>query len=218
MVAGHRRGGTIPGVTGSRMRVCLAIGTGSGCAVHGGGHPPSCFAPWGWSEEDAMVEVNVQAERLPAIGWRYTMRADHDRQLTVVTEDSGPVHLVLADPRLDERVTTVRLPTGHAAVLAALLTGARFRLESPDDVARPATRGPTEVVVETVRVTEGSKAIGLPPADLVARLGGDTALLGVISDATPQLVETDERRGVEVGDRLVVAARRGRLDELRGWI
>jgi hypothetical protein len=41
-------------------------------------------------------------------------------------------------------------------------------------------------------------------------------VLGVICDATPQLVETDERRGVQAGDKLVVAARRGRLEHLGG--
>lgn len=165
-----------------------------------------------------MREVPVQAERLPGIGWRYTLPADQDRQLVVVAEDSGPVHLVLTDPRLEHRVTTVRLSADRAVVLAALLTGARFTLEAPAGAEAPSAPERGEVVVETVRVAQGSSVIGLPREELEARLGADAALLGVICDATPQLVETDDRRGVRVGDELVVAARRGLLDALRGTV
>jgi hypothetical protein len=53
----------------------------------------------------------------------------------VVVEDRGPRHLVLLDPRLDEALTTARLPADRAFVLAALLTGARFTLTPADQPA-----------------------------------------------------------------------------------
>ena len=49
-----------------------------------------------------MSDVRVQAERLAAIGWRYTLPADRGRQVVVVVEDRGHTHLVFVDPRLDE--------------------------------------------------------------------------------------------------------------------
>lgn len=61
-------------------------------------------------------------------------------------------------------------------------------------------------------------ATGLCPDDVVARMGGEAAVLGVISDAPPQLVETDESRGVQAGDEIVVATRRRRPDRLHGAI
>jgi hypothetical protein len=131
-----------------------------------------------------------------------------------VVKDRGHTHLVPADPRLDEPLTTVRLPAEDASVLAALLTGARFTLEIPE--AAPATTPDAdEVVVETVTIASGSPSLGLPPDDVIRLMGSEAVLLGVICDATPQLVETDERRRVQVGDKLVLAARRGRLERLR---
>lgn len=161
-----------------------------------------------------MPDVRVHAERLQGIGWRYSLPADQGRQVVVVLEDRGPTHLVLVDPRLDEPLTTVRLPAEHASVLAALLTGARFTLETAEAVPTT-TQDEAEVVVETVTIASGSPALGLAPDDIVRRLGPDAALLGVICDATPQLVENDEGRSVQAGDKLVVAARRSRLDRLR---
>ncbi|GAA4732943.1 hypothetical protein GCM10023328_10310 [Modestobacter marinus] len=161
-----------------------------------------------------MTDVRVHAERLPGIGWRYSLPADRGRRVVVVVEDRGPTHLVLVDPRLDEPLTTVRLPAEHTSVLAALLTGARFTLET-SEAAPTTTPDQAEVVVETVAIAGGSPALGLAPDDIVRRLGPDAALLGVICDATPQLVENDDGRSVRAGDKLVVAARRSRLHQLR---
>jgi K+/H+ antiporter YhaU regulatory subunit KhtT len=163
-----------------------------------------------------MPDVHVLAERLPGVGWRYTVPADQSRQVMVMVEDRGPVHLILTDPRLDEPLTTVRLSAAHASVLAALMTGARFTLETPEAARVTTAPDPTEVVVETLTVPSGSPALGRAPVDVVQPAGA--VLLGVICDATPQLVETDVRRGVRVGDKLVVASRRGRLSRLRGAV
>lgn len=80
-----------------------------------------------------MSDVGVEAQRLPGIGWRYSLPTDPDGQLMIVVEDRGPQHLMIADPALDASLTTVRLTEPDAAIVAALLTGARFRLEVPDD-------------------------------------------------------------------------------------
>ena len=163
-----------------------------------------------------MTEVPVQAERLPGIGWRYTVPADAGRQVVVVAEDRGATHLVLVDPELDEPLTTVRLASAQAAVLAALVIRARFTVETTSPAAPGADAG--EVVVETVPVAAGSPVAGLAPGDLSKRLGSDATLLGVICDATPEIVETDGSRSVRVGDRLVVATRRSKLDALLGAV
>jgi hypothetical protein len=95
-----------------------------------------------------MTDLPVQAQRLAGIGWRYTVPADGGRHVTVVVEDRGPRHLVLVDPRLDEALTTVRLPAERASVLAALLTGARFTVIRSDEPAGPDAVDPLEVVAE----------------------------------------------------------------------
>ena len=88
----------------------------------------------------AMSDVAVQAQRLAGIGWWYSVPVDPDRQLMIVVEDRGPRHVMITDPSLDEALTTVRLSESDAAVVAALLTGARFRLEARDAEGSRASR------------------------------------------------------------------------------
>ena len=100
-----------------------------------------------------MTDLQVQAQRLPGIGWRYTIPADRGRHVMVVVEDRGPRHLALLDGRLDEAPAAVRLPAERASVLAALLTGARFTVMPVDETAGVGAADPREAVVETVPVT-----------------------------------------------------------------
>ena len=78
-----------------------------------------------------MGDVMVQAQRLPGIGWRYSLPTDPDRRLMIVVEDRGPRHLVIVDPSLDDALTTVRLSETDAGVVAALLAGVRFPPRDP---------------------------------------------------------------------------------------
>jgi K+/H+ antiporter YhaU regulatory subunit KhtT len=165
-----------------------------------------------------MTDPPVQAQRLPGIGWRFTIPADRGRHVMVVVEDRGPRYLMLLDPRLDEALTTVRLPAERAFVLAALLTGARFTLVPSDEPADAGADDPLEVVVETLLVTSGSPAVGLTQDEAAPRLGAEAALLGVIDDRTPELVDPEGGRAIQEGDKLVVAARRGALESLRGAV
>lgn len=162
-----------------------------------------------------MSELTVAAQRLPGIGWRYTVPAAQDRLLVIVVEDRGPRHLVIVDPAQDQPLTAVRLSGADATAVAALLTGARFRFAPTADLPEPAPGGDGEVVVETVSVGSDSPLVGVPQADAAARIGARASLLAVIDDGTSQLVELDPGRGIQPGDRLVVAVRRARLPELR---
>jgi K+/H+ antiporter YhaU regulatory subunit KhtT len=80
-----------------------------------------------------MAGVNVQAQRLPGIGWRYSLPADQDRELAIVVENSGPRHLALIDPSTDESLTTMQLSEAEASAVAALLTGARLDIQYQDN-------------------------------------------------------------------------------------
>lgn len=162
-----------------------------------------------------MSDLTVQAQRLPGIGWRYTVPAAQDRRLVVVVEDRGPRHLVIVDPAQDQPLTAVRLTDADATAVAALLTGARFRFAPTDDVQERAGGDDGEVVVETLPIGSDSPLVGLRQADVAARLGERASLLAVLDDGTSQLVELDPGRGIQPGDKLVVAARRVRLQEIR---
>ena len=80
-----------------------------------------------------MTSVKVQAERLPGVGWQYSVPIDPGKQLMIIVEDRGPRHLMLTDPSLDAPLTTVRLSDTDANVVAALLTGTRFHINISDD-------------------------------------------------------------------------------------
>ncbi|OMQ15545.1 hypothetical protein A7K94_0208660 [Modestobacter sp. VKM Ac-2676] len=106
-------------------------------------------------------------------------------------------------------------------VRAERLPGIGWRHTLPADVRRQVM-----VVVEprldepltTVRLSAEHAAVLLAPQRVTGRFRFDACLLGVICDATPQLVETDEQRGVQGGDKLVVAARRSQLEHLRNAV
>ncbi len=170
----------------------------------------------GGTERHPMADLPVQAQRLPGVGWRYTLPADGGRHVMVVVEDRGPRYLVLLDPRRDEALTTIRLSAEHASVVAALLAGARFTLVPSDEHAGAGTQDPREVVVERVQVTSRSPVLGLTQDQAAPRLGAGAALLGVVDERTPELVDPEGGRAIEEGDVLVVAARRQLMESLRG--
>jgi K+/H+ antiporter YhaU regulatory subunit KhtT len=154
----------------------------------------------------------VQAQRLPGIGWRYSVPIAPDRQLMVVVEDRGPRHLVIVDPSLDASLTTVPLRETDAGVVAALLAGVRFHLEVPDE--EPDGRAPGDAVVWVLTVEQGSPAVNRRPMEALQALGLDVTLLDVIPERVLESGEVETDRPVEVGDKLVVAGRRFQLESV----
>ena len=76
------------------------------------------------------ADVTVKAQRLPEVGWRYSVPADQAGRMFVL-EDGGSRHLVLVDPALAEPLTTVHLSDTDAGVVAGatrrLAAGRRAR-------------------------------------------------------------------------------------------
>ncbi|GAA5112851.1 hypothetical protein [Pseudonocardia adelaidensis] len=160
-----------------------------------------------------MGDVMIQAQRLPGVGWRYSLPTAPDRQLMVVVEDRGPRHLVVLDPSLDASLTTVRLSETDAGVVAALLAGVRFHLEVPDE--EPGQRAPDEAAVWMLTVQRGSPAVSHRPAEALLALGLDVAtLLDVVPERVVGPGEVDHERPLEAGDKLVVAGRRSQLEAI----
>lgn len=94
-------------------------------------HHPGTPRTGGEHREDSTT-VHVGTQRLPGVGWRYTVPADRGRQLLIVVEGTGDRHLVLVDPTLDNPLATIRLNPTTAGIIAALLAGARFHTETPE--------------------------------------------------------------------------------------
>jgi K+/H+ antiporter YhaU regulatory subunit KhtT len=158
-----------------------------------------------------MGDVMVQAQRLPGIGWRYSVPTALNRQLMIVVEDRGPRHLVIVDPSLDASLMTIRLSETDAGVVAALLAGVRFHLEIPEDERG---RAPEEAVVWVLTIARDSPAVSRHPKEVLRALGLDATLLDVISERVPEPGEADMDRPVEVGDKLVVAGSRSQLESV----
>lgn len=150
------------------------------------------------------MNIHIREQRLPGIGHRYELDVDAGRQLTVVVQHGGRREVALVSRLADEPDAVVSLSEEQAVALAALLSGARFSIDSTDDHQIDAN----QVVVETVTLGPESPAIGRPVTDI--RLMGDpeAAVLAVIRDETPELVEDEATRPPQPGDRVVIAARR----------
>lgn len=154
------------------------------------------------------MEMRVREERLPGIGMRYDLDLPDHRRLFVIAEPGGRRHLGLSRGG-DEPEWQVTLDQDRAVMVAALLLGARFTLDTSHDDSVASD----EVVVDTVELGPASPAIGkvLPE---IALPDADAVVLAIVSDSTPELVEDDAAHRCLPGDRVVVAARGARIDEL----
>ena len=150
------------------------------------------------------MNIHIREQKLPGIGHRYEFDVDAGRKLTVVVQHAGRREVGLVSRLAEEPDVVVSLSQEQAVALAALLSGARFSIDSTGDDQIDAD----EVVVETVTLGSASPALGLPAKDV--RLAGDAeaAVLAVIRDETPDLVEDETARPCQAGDRVVIAARR----------
>ena len=70
------------------------------------------------------------------------------------------------------------------------------------------------MVIETVTLGPSSPAIGRPMEDVALTGDDQAAVLAVIRDDTPELVEQEEGRRCQPGDRVVIAVRRERLSDV----
>lgn len=158
-------------------------------------------------EARKQMDVRIQEQNLPGVGRRYEMPLADDRLLIVVVQREGARQVAFARPDEDDVSAAVTLTEDQAIAFASLLTGARFSIETAHVAGRS-----RDVSVETVTLDERSPAIGQLVADVSLTPDSDAVILAVIRDDTPQLLEDAETEPVRPGDRVVVAARRDRLE------
>ena len=150
------------------------------------------------------MNIHIREQKLPGIGHRYEFDVEAGRKLTVVVQHAGRREVGVLSRLGVEPDVVVSLTQEQAVALAALLSGARFSMDSTNDDQIDAD----EVVVETVTLGPTSPALGRPFKDV--RLAGDAeaTVLAVIRDETSELVEDEQTRPCQPGDRVVIAARR----------
>ncbi len=156
------------------------------------------------------MDVRIREQVLPGIGHRYDVDVGGHRQPVVVLQREGKRQVAIAERASDEPVAAVTLTYEQAVAVAALLTGARFSIEAVEE--RASTAG--DVAVETVTLGETSPAVGRLVRDVPLLDGSDAAILAVIRDETPELVEDEAHEPCRAGDRVVVAARRDSLADV----
>ena len=150
------------------------------------------------------MNIHIREQKLPGIGHRYEFDVDAGRKVTVVVQHSGRREVGLVSRLAEEPNVVVSLSQEQAVALAALLSGARFSIDSTDDDQIDAD----EVVVETVTLGPASPALSRPAKDIHLTGDAEAAVLAVIRDETPELVEDETTRACKPGDRVVIAARR----------
>lgn len=156
-----------------------------------------------------MQEINIREHALPGLGHRYEMEVDRGRRLVITVRRDGRRIIGLGERDADEWSATVALDQHQAMVVASLLTGVRVSIDTHDDDRVAAD----EVAVQTVTLGERSPAVGLRVEQITLPDHADAAVLAVIRDETPELVEQEDQP-TRVGDRVVVVARRERLDDV----
>ena len=153
----------------------------------------------------AAEDVHIREQALPGIGRRFDLDVEGDLTLTVVARRDGSRDVAVSEDGADEPRRSVHLTREQAVAVGSLLLGAWFSAGGDSDGA---------LDVSTVVLGPSSPAIGIIPAEITLPGGSDGAVVAVARDDTPQLLEDDRHRPCELGDRLVVAARRDRLDAI----
>lgn len=153
------------------------------------------------------MEMQVREQALPGVGIRYEVDVGDGRRVLVIACRDGRRELGVTSGG-DAPQLCVALGSREAVAIGALLLGARFTVDQGDE-----TRGdPGDAVVDVVELVEGSSAVGKSQAEL--GLGDPTVIvLAVMSGTTPALVESRTAYRCQPGDRVVLAARAGRIAE-----
>lgn len=149
------------------------------------------------------MDIQISEEPLPGIGRRYELEVESDQNLGVIVQHGGARHIVVLGAGAEEPELAVRLNHEQAVALAAILIGAKITMGTADDDRIAAD----EVVINTVTLRPSSPAVGRLVKEIHLPADSDAAVLAVISDATPELVEDHTTRPCQAGDRIVIAAR-----------
>ena len=152
-------------------------------------------------------DVHIREEELPGIGRRFDLDVDEGLSLVVVARRDGSRDIAVSEKGADATRRSVHLGREQAVAVGSLLLGARF-----SDAG--GKRDECALDVSTVVLGESSPAVGRIPAEIPLPTGSDAAVVAVARDDTPQLLEDDRHRPCEPGDRLVIVARRDRMDEV----
>ena len=156
------------------------------------------------------MDVRIREQRLPGIGHRYDLPLDRDRHLMIVVERTGNCHVGVITGDAEKPDSVVSLSRDLAVAVAALLTGARFSIDSTADDRFDAD----EITVETVALGPRSPAIGRVVEEVPLPEGGGTSILAVIRDEPADLVEGEPVDPLRPGDRIVVSGPRERLADV----
>lgn len=149
-------------------------------------------------------DVHIREQKLPGIGRRFDLDVGDGLTLIVVARRDGSRDIAVSEKGADEPRRSVHLGREQAVAVGSLLLGARFSDGGGDS-------GGSTLDVSTVVLGARSPAIGRIPTEIPLPSGSDAAVVAVARDDTPQLLEDDQHRPCESGDRLVIVARDDRL-------
>ena len=156
------------------------------------------------------MDVRIREQRLPGLGHRYELLLESGRRLVVVLQRDGRREIGLAALEGDEPNAVASLSSDQAVAVAAILTGARFSIDTSEDDQIAAGK----VAVETITLGEHSPAVGRLLRDVPLATDSEATILAIIREETPELVEDEATQPCLAGDRVVVAARRERLADV----
>ncbi len=152
------------------------------------------------------MEMRVSEQSLPGVGMRYETEVGDGRHVYVIAHRDGRREIGLIGVG-DEPEMHVELDQQAAVMLSALLLGARFTVDTRNE----AWVSSDEVVVDVVELSEESAAVGKSQLELDVE-DPDAVVLAIMSDATPELIESELDHRCQAGDRVVVAARGARIE------
>ena len=155
-------------------------------------------------------EVHVREFPVPGNARLFHLTLSDGTMLAISTDaDTTDRAISVTPPSADEALATVHLSSAEATTLAALLSGIRFVINTPDQ------HQPVDAAnLRTITVPAGSPAIGRRLHDLDVPDHDSARVIAVIRDDTDDLIETDMERPCRAGDRLILVGRPGSMSAL----
>lgn len=164
------------------------------------------------------MDIHIREHLLAGVGRRYDIELGDGQVLSVVVSHDGTRKLTVRDRGADEPHLHISLTAAQASAVSALLSGARFFIETDAATgigfAETGPVGTGSAGFGTLTLTTASPAVGRRAGDVALLEGSDAVIVALIRDDTPQLLEDDLDQPFRPGDRLVVAARPERLNDV----
>ncbi len=157
------------------------------------------------------MTIELRETRLPGVGVKYGFRTGEGSRLAIILHNDGDREIYFFRREDDEDPTAViRLDDDEARQLGAVLGGAYERPKIVEELEMALG----ELLIEWVKVPDGSPAIGRSLADCAFRARTGITIIAILREPEP-VTGAQPQDVVQEGDTLVTVGKAGQYKAFR---